>query len=57
MLFDHKIVGAGEGKQQSQLNIGKDMKEDFRKGEEGGAQIEPLSSPGHCREVVCIISR
>lgn len=56
MLFDHNIVGAGERKQHSQLNIGKDMEEDFRKGGEGGAQIEPLFSPGHCREVVCIIS-
>lgn len=45
MLFDHKIVGAGEGKQQSQLNVGKDTgRVDFRKG------------GGRCGDVVPIIS-
>lgn len=42
MLFDHKIVGAGEGKQQSQLNIGKDM---GRRLQEGSGRRCPDRAP------------
>lgn len=50
MPFHCKILGAGGGKQWSQLNIEKAKgRVDFRKGRERGAQIEPsLSSSGHC---------
>ena len=38
MLFHHKIVGADEGKQWSQLNTGRDKGiVDFRKGGKRGA--------------------
>lgn len=56
MLFDHKIVGLVK-ESNSQLNVGKDTgRIDFRKGGEGGVQIEPFPSPGRCGEVVSIIS-
>lgn len=57
MLLHHKIVGAGEGKQWSQLNTGRDKGiVDFRKGGKRGAETEPHASPGCCGEGMCVVS-